>query len=316
MNMVRKNAVRIVLGIVIISLLCGCSGMFAESLIYANRQPLIKTPDQYGMQYRDIEFKTSDNLRLKGWVIPGNRSSVAVMVHPMNFSKYGYSIQNQGTFKITDIEVEFLNTAKSLNDAGHTVLTFDLRNHGESQNSPDSIFGLGTLEWKDVVGALDYIENDTELRDKQVFFVSFCTGANATILAMKNRPEKFKKVKCMAAVQPISMEVFVTNFLADKYPLFKGMVPGIEKSMIKKGGLPYNKMSPLNYVDGLFLPVLCVQAESDKWTDTEYVQNIYDEISSPKEMLWLKGDMHRFDTYNYFGHTPHELLNYVNKFVD
>lgn len=310
--MIIKSSISKLVTVVILTIaLTSCAGMFSESLVHANRQPIIKTPKDYGMEYIDIDIKTPDNLNLKGWLIPGERKSLAIMVHPMNFTKYGYSTKNQGTFKITDIEVEFLNTAKKLNEAGHSVLTFDLRNHGESDSTGDEVFGLGSLEWKDVIGALDYIE-DNNLGNNELFFVSFCTGANATILAMKNQPERFKDIKCIAAIQPISMEVFVTSFMKDKYPLFSGMVPSIGRSIVKKGGLPYDQMSPLNYIDGLFKPVLFVQAEEDSWTDINYVKKLYNETTAPKEIFWLTGERHRFDTYNYFGHSPDRLLNFIN----
>ncbi len=311
---IKKLPLTLLLAI-FITVFVGCSNFFAGSLIHANRQPIIKTPKDYGLEYREIDIKTEDSLNLKGWIIPGAGKSIAVMVHPMNFTKYGYSVENQGRFKITDIEVEFIKTARELNRAGHTVLTFDLRNHGESDNSRDSIFGLGTLEYRDVTAAMRYIKSDEILKEKSLLFVSFCTGANATMLAMKNSPELFKDVKCMAAIQPISMEVFVTNFIDDKYPIFSRKVYDIEKSMVKKGGLSYDEMNPLNYCDAVTVPTLFVQAKQDSWTDTLFVKELYEKTTAPKEMFWLEGDKHRFDTYNYFGDTPEKLLEFIDKHV-
>lgn len=311
----KRMILKVAIIIIFTAVFSGCAGMFADSLVYPNRQPIVKVPSDYGMDYTDVEYLTPDNVAISGWLIPGTNETIAIMVPPMNFTKYGYSIENQGKFKITDIEVEFLNTAKSLNKEGYTVFTFDLRNHGESGEGNNGIFGLGNYEYNDVLGALEYIDNSENLRNKEIFFVSYCTGANATILAMKNNPEAFKNVKCMAAVQPISTEVFVTNFMDDKYPFFKWMIPSIEKNMIKKGSDSFNELSPSNYIDGLFIPTLFVQAEEDKWTDTEYIKSLYDEADTEKEMYWLKGDKHRFDTYNLFGHSPEVLLTYVNQYI-
>lgn len=47
------------------------------------------------------------------------------------------------------------------------------------------------------------------------------------------------------------------------------MIPGIEKSMIKKGGL--------------YIPAFYAQARSDKWTDINYIQSLYDATVSEKE---------------------------------
>jgi len=312
---IRKNIIYPVLLFFILFLLYGCAGLFAKSLVYANRQPVIKNPGDYGLKYKNIEFKTPDNITIKGWLIPGSSDSLGVITHPMNFSKYGYSVKNQGAFKITDIEVEFIKTAKSLNKEGHTVLMFDLRNHGESDDSKDRIFGLGLNEWQDVAGALDYINNNKSLSNKKIFFVSFCTGADSTIIAMSKVKNKFKNVKCLVAVQPISMSVFVNNFMRDKYKPLVKMIPSIEKECIKMGGYEWNKMSPEGYVKDILVPVLYVQAKEDKWTDIEFVKKLYDKSPQPKKILLLEGKMHRFDTYNYFGEKPDELINFINKYL-
>jgi pimeloyl-ACP methyl ester carboxylesterase len=289
--------------------------MFAKSLVYPNRQPVLKNPADYGMKYQDIEFKTPDNILLKGWFIPGEKESVGIITHPMNFTKYGYSVEHQGTFKITDIEVEFLKTAKTLNDHGHNVLMFDLRNHGDSESSEDGLFGLGLYEWQDVVGALNYITARQDLKNRKIFFVSFCTGANSTIIAMSKAKDKFDNVKCVVAVQPISMDVFVNSFMEEEYSLFTGMIPGIEEEAIDMGGFPFEEMGPLKYVKGITAPVFYIQAENDKWTDVEYVKEMYEESPDPKELLLLEGDMHRFDTYNYFGDHPEQLLTFIDKYL-
>ena len=312
-----KSLIKFLLLTLSIFLFTSCAGIFAKSLVYANRQPIIKSPIDYGLEYKTIELKTTDELKLKGWLIPGEKNSIAIMVHPMNFTKYGYSIKNQGQFKITDIEVEFMNTAKSLHNAGHNVLTFDLRNHGESDDSPDRIFTLGVREYNDVIASLDYIHTSPNLKDMEIFFVSFCTGANATIIAMNKEPDKFKNVKCIVAIQPISMDVFVTNFMDDKYPIFNGMIPKIEKKCIEYGGLKFNQMSPLDYTNNIFLPTFYLQVEADKWTDVNYVKEMYENTPQPKEILFIEGeDLHRFDMYNYFGEKPEILLNYIDKYVN
>lgn len=312
---IRKKTGALLFLISAVFILNGCASMFAKSLVYPNRQPVLKNPADYGMEYKDIEFKTPDNIVLKGWFIPGKKDSIGIITHPMNFTKYGYSVNHQGTFKITDIEVEFIKTAKSLNDDGHNVLMFDLRNHGDSENSKDGLFGLGLYEWQDVVGALNYISERPDLKNKKIFFVSFCTGANSTIIAMTKAKDKFDNVKCVVAVQPISMDVFVNSFMEDKYSLLTGMIPSIEEECIDMGSFPFEEMSPLKYVNGISAPIFYIQAENDKWTDVGYVKEMYEKSPDPKELLLLKGDMHRFDTYNYFGNNPEQLLEFIDKYL-
>jgi dienelactone hydrolase len=98
-------------------------------------------------------------------------------------------------------------------------LTF--RNHGESDQSPNGgKAGVGLEEYKDVVAAMNYIQNNEEQKKKNIRFVSFCMGANSTIIAMRKQPNKFKNVKCLVAVQPISMEVFARTYLRKRLSSF------------------------------------------------------------------------------------------------
>lgn len=293
----------------------GCSSMFSGALIHPNRQPVVKNPADYGMEYMDVRFETPDEIEISGWLIPGDSEYIAVMVPPMNFTKYGYSVDNQGAFRITDIEVEFIKTAGNLHNAGYTVLAFDLRNHGESEDHPGNLFALGNYEWNDVVGALDYINTDDILSEKKIVFVSFCTGANATFLAMKNNPEKFANVKCMAAIQPISTEVFVTNFMEDQYSMFSWLIPGMEEDIKNATGFSFDDLTPMNYIDGLLIPALFVQAKEDRWTDYRFVEGLYNKAPiADKELILFEGPMHRFDTYNYFGHSPEKLLDFLARY--
>lgn len=86
----------------------------------------------------------------------------------------------------------------------------DFRNHGESGADLDrGIAGVGLKEYRDVVAAKEYIKGRDELRNMSVGFVSFCMGANSTIIAMSKEPDTFKNVKCLLAIQPISFEVFI-----------------------------------------------------------------------------------------------------------
>lgn len=298
---------------IVLLIMAGCSTTFSNALIHPNRQPVIKTPADYGLEYESIEFKTPDNINISGWLVHNNKNKLAIMVPPMNFTKYGYSIEHQGLFKITDIEVEFIKTLKNLYKEGYTVLTFDLRNHGESEDHPGNLFALGNYEFNDVIGALNFINSREDLDSMDKSFISFCTGANATFLAMKNRPALFADVDSIVAVQPISMEVFVTNFMDDKYKPFKWLIPSIEEDIKKSTDYSFYDLSPERYVDGIIVPTLFVQAKEDRWTDYRFVEKLYNLTPyDKKKLLILKGDMHRFDTYNYFGHTPEPMLDFLN----
>lgn len=291
------------------------SSILTKALLRPKRQPLVKNPEDYGMKYENIEFSSSDGLKLKGWFIPGKLDKIIIITHPSPFTRYGFSTKHQGFFKISNIEVELLKTAKHLNKEGYNIFTFDFRNHGKSEKGNNGFMGVGLFEWQDVIGALDYIENHEDLKTKNIGFVSHCLGANSTIIAMSKQPEKFKNVKCLAAIQPISTDILTKCLLEDKYPLFKSRYHNINKKSIKYTGYSLEEMSPAKYVKDIPVPTFYTQVKNDPWTKPSDVQSFCDSTPEPKELFWIEGDLKRFDGYNYFGNNPQKLLEFLQNYM-
>src|SRR4030042_3182443 len=198
----------VILVIAFIYLLAGY--FIAGTIILLNRQPVPKNPKHYGMDFEDIEYKTSDGVNIKGWLISGSLNKLVIMTHVGGLTKYGSTVQYKNLTKLYNKEIEFLKTAKHLHKEGYWVSMFDFRNHGDSGPDPNKgIAGVGLEEYKDVVATMDYLKGRDKLKNMKVGFVSFCMGANSTIIAMSKDPKAFKNVKCLFAVQPISMEVFI-----------------------------------------------------------------------------------------------------------
>ncbi|HOY31182.1 MAG TPA: alpha/beta fold hydrolase [Bacteroidales bacterium] len=302
-------------GIILCIILCmGCSNYLANSLMKPRRQPLVKSPGDYGLPFQNIEFKSADGVNLKGWLIPGKTDKLIVVTHPMTFTKYGYSVKDQGMFKVTKIEVQFLNTVKHLNDAGYNVLMFDFRNHGESDAANNGYSAVGLFEWQDVAGAMDYIQSNNALKHMKVGFVSHCMGANSTIIAMSKAKEKFKDVTCLVAIQPVSANVFTQCFVKNRYPSFARYYEGMNNKIKKETGYYFDAMSPKDYVKDVAAPVMYVQVEKDPWTTKADIESFYNNTLSEKKILWLEGN-ERFEGYNYFGNKPDELLKFLKLYM-
>jgi uncharacterized protein len=290
------------------------TSILTKSLLCPKRQPLVKNPGDYNMTYNDVEFTSQDHVGLKGWHIHGTGNVLIIMTHPMPFTRYGFSVKHQGIFKVSDVEVELLKTAAHLNKQGYHILTFDFRNHGKSGKGNNGYTGVGLFEWADVSGALEFVREHDLLQNKDIGFVSHCMGANATIMAMsKAKKELFSKVKCLAAVQPVSMNILVPKMIKDTFPAFASFVPGIEKKSRKYTGYSLSDMSPLEYVKDITVPVMYVQVKQDPWTEPRDVENFYENTTAPKELFWIEDKKQRFDGYNYFGKNPQRLLSFLTK---
>jgi uncharacterized protein len=290
----------------------------SRTVIYLDRQPVPKTPKDYSMDFQDIEFKAADGVNIKGWLIPAKSNKLIVITHVGGLTKYGSTRQFSSFSKLYNEEVEFLKVARHLHHEGYGVLMFDFRNHGESGSSPNGgKTGVGLEEYQDVVAAMDYIQSNESLKDKDVGFVSFCMGANSTIIAMSKQPDHFKNVKCLVAIQPISMEVFVRTYLRRRLTLFGAtlLFPLIKLFVNLQSKYRLQDMSPAKFVKDLKVPTLYVQTRNDPWTELDDICGFYENTPTEKEFFWIEGMTHRFQGYQYFGEHPEKMLEWLKRWM-
>lgn len=292
--------------------------LLSRTLIYLDRQPVPKTPKDYGMEFQHIEFEAADGVKIKGWLILAKSNKLIVIIHVGGLTKYGSTKEFSSFSKLYNEEIEFLKVARHLHNEGYGVLMFDFRNHGESDSSPNGgKAGVGLEEYQDVVAAMDYIQNNEDLKDKNVGFVSFCMGANSTIVAMSKQPDKFGNVKCLVAVQPISMEVFVRSYLRRRLTRFGAalLFPLIKLFVNLQSKYRLQDMSPAKFVQDLKVPTLYVQTRNDPWTELNDICGFYENTPTEKEFFWIEGLTHRFEGYQYFGEQPKKMLEWLNRWM-
>ncbi|HYM50955.1 MAG TPA: alpha/beta fold hydrolase, partial [Candidatus Limnocylindrales bacterium] len=93
-------------------------------------------PSANGWAYRNVSFKDSAGLTLRGWWIPGLRHETVIMVHGWTSSRR-----------------EPMGRADYLHQAGYNLLLFDLRGHGQSDGNYTTI---GWQEPDDVRAAVTF----------------------------------------------------------------------------------------------------------------------------------------------------------------
>jgi alpha/beta superfamily hydrolase len=280
--------------------------------MYSHRQPITRTPKDYGMDFEDISFPSLDNLTIKGWMIPGtsNKNKVLLITHPFPFNRHGFISKNQGFPPLAFKDVDLLKTAQAFNQKGYSVLMMDFRNHGQSDSG---ITGVGLNEYQDTAGAVQYLQQHPDYQQAQIGLVSFCMGADASIIALSKAKDIMQGVKFLVAIQPVSADVFVKSYLRAVYtPASLVLAPIVDWFIQKRGGYAMSAMSPINYAKDIRIPVLHFQAPADKWTTIADTQTIFDNFSSSdKELVWLDGITHRFETYNYIGEHPQKTLEFI-----
>ena len=283
--------------------------IFAQMTLNPSRQPIAVTPADYGLEYEEVEFDSLEGIRLKGWFVPGNPRKVFLLTHPMNFNRHGFLVRNKSPLVTIKTDVELLLSVQALNRAGYSVLTFDFRNHGASDGG---MTGLGLNECQDVLGALDYLESRPDLEGAEFGLVAFCMGANATIIAMSRDPEAFSRARCLVAIQPLSMSVFVRSYLRSTYTsLGLAVLPLTEGLRRWLGGHPMEEMSPREYVKDIKVPTLYVQGRTDPWTELSDIEGMYEATRAPKEFWWLETTKSRPEAYQYVGEHPQRLVEFI-----
>lgn len=123
-------------------------GYFGVGLFVAVRlsaapdpRPPEQTPADYGLDYREVGFRSTDGLDLAGWWVPRNGASRAAVLVP-----------GLGADKS---ERHVLETAPLYARAGYSVLMIDLRAQGSSEGERIT---MGYQEVRDVRGALAWLE--------------------------------------------------------------------------------------------------------------------------------------------------------------
>jgi pimeloyl-ACP methyl ester carboxylesterase len=281
----------------------------ADLMAHSTRTPILRWPDEYGMDYEEIFFPALDGVTIEGWFIPGKSDRLLIMNHPMPCNRYGYPGHLDPWKDFGGFEVNFLPEYKILHDAGYNILTYDMRNHGRSGTGSGGVNGHGVLEYRDVIGSLRYAKSRSDTRDMKAALYSRCLGANATIVGMKKHPEAFKDIKAMIALQPVTPGVFVqTAMEREKIP---NGVERFDAAFHKRTGYRLADVWPMEYAKAVTVPTLVAQVRNDFLTKPSNVQEIYDTLSSKdKKLFWIEGADQRFQGYNYFGKNPQLVLDW------
>lgn len=286
--------------------------------VMPQRAPVLKNPAAYGMAYDDIFFPSMDGVPLEAWFIPANDSDKLIICnHPMTMNRYGFPGHLEPWAQFTDVVVELCHIYKALHDAGYNILTYDLRNHGRSGSANGSVCGVGLLEYRDVVGAMQYVQSHDKLKNMTVGLFNPCAGGNAAMVAMSKHPEFFTDVKAFVCPQPCSMLLAREAVL--KPTGLDGFINELDVMQVKNGGFTNAEMSPHEYAKSVTMPTFFIQVLACPWsTQPLDVQTTFDNLllgEEDKKLFWIEGTNKRFDGYNYFGKHPQMMIEWFDKYM-
>lgn len=287
---------------------------YAQLFAHGARTPVLRRPDDYGMDYEDVFFPALDGIALEGWYIPAQGSDKLLIAnHPMTCNRYGFPghIAPWNTM-FGGFEVSFLPELKALHDAGYNILTYDLRNHGRSASDPAGTSGLGLVESRDVVGSVRYARQ--RWPEATLGLWSRCMGGNSTIVAMDLYPEEFGDILALGLLNVVSGRTFIEKGaeLAKMDP--DKAAERLDVRVRELTGFRLDEETPAPHAHAVTTPVLMAQLRRDFLIHAEKDgTEIFDALGSQdKELFWIEDSNQRFYAYNYFGDHPEKLISWFD----
>jgi alpha-beta hydrolase superfamily lysophospholipase len=224
------------------------------------------SPADFHLCFSDIEIRTADSLKLKGWYIPSdnyNSNSTLVIIHDLN-----------------DSRITLLETAKQFNDRGYSVCLFDMRAHGASDGKQAT---FGFLEKYDVITIIDTITK--QYGSKNIVLMGLGVGASIAIQAASID----SRVKVIIAQSPFSnLLTFVKTFADQKWDVMnKFLFPLIKKHLEKELLFSVETIDIAALAKNLTIPVFFIAGGQDKTIDSQETHQVFEASTSNKKQFWL-----------------------------
>ena len=263
------SVVTVLISLIVI-VLFGASWHFSTQL--AHPKPGVCNPEHFiycggiselNIPYVDVTFKNDEGHTLSGWFVPKTGSDKGiVMIHGITADRH-----------------EGLRWVKALHEGGFNLLLFDLRNHGKSDRA---FSGMGYLERKDAMAALDYLQNEKNLRKTGVFGVSLGGAAGIQAMAEDRRILAGVFEASYANVADLLSEIGKRDFGLPRYPL----IPLVMRLYGLRGGFDTALINPEEQIGRIApRPVFIIHCRDDNYTVYSHGMRVYDAAGEPK-MLW------------------------------
>lgn len=285
----------------------------SDLMIKPGKSPVFENPSQYNLNYENVTFQTSDGISISAWLIKGDSDKVIIQSHfGVQCCRSGFTVEGKGFMSkaLWNTDISFLKQAKYLNEAGYTVLMYDMRNHGDSEQTNWVTWGKD--ERKDLVAAVKYVSEHKDYLEANISLLSICMGQAATTFAfgLENEMKSFKNLKSMISVQPLTYDYFMT---AMGLPNF--IINSTNKYNKEKRNTDLTGDSFLPYVKDISIPTLVIQNQNDPMTNMDMVNDYYNDLTVEKEMLWLDLEKKRGAAYAWLGDNPDKILSWFNKYT-
>lgn len=262
---------RLLLSTATIGTALGAIGLVAAARISGPQRPTISyamSPFEIGVEVEDVFFEAADGTRLAGWWFdnPGSER-VVVISHGHRGSK-----------------ADLLGIGPGLWRAGNSVLLYDFRGNGDSQDGPQS---LAHYEQADLRAAIDFVT--TRRPAAEVDLVGFSMGA-ATSIMVAATDERVRKVvadSSFADVKGVVANAFAGLHLP---PVpFVALADGMTRA---RYGYRFGQVQPVDVVGRIApRPLLLMHCAGDRIIPVDHAHRLAAAAGEGAEVqVWPTGE--------------------------
>jgi len=226
-------------------------------------------PEQFGLRYEKVSFKTEDGLTLRGWYLPSPTGDDRTLI-----MSHGWG-DNKGELLAWTY---FLNSA-----GGFNLLYFDYRSHGESEGK---ITTLGYQELVDFRAAAEYLKRHRPRGWLRLGVFGHSMGAAVAAMALPDHAQ----IKAAMLESPFTDYRQVARRWAWNnlhIPYFPFMIFVLWLLPWRVGRKDVGTYSPARFIHLISpRPILLIGGAEDRLMPPEGVRDLFDRALEPKE-LWI-----------------------------
>jgi|SRR5687768_13393420 len=221
-----------------------------------------------GVEYREVELITEDNVKLSAWYTPPKNGAVILVAH-------GYG----------DTRSEHYHTLFASH--GYGVIAWDFRAHGKSGGEFSS---LGYYEVLDAKAALDFV-----LAQPGVEHVGAWGGSMGAV-TMIRATAQYPEIEALVADSPFATLKDEMD-LRVPFPVMRSLIRFFAE---RASGVTVDSVRPLDDIARISpRSVFLIQGMGDGMVPLDSAQRLYDAAGEPRQ-LWTENDVPHLNMYAFY----------------
>lgn len=251
--------------------------------ISALRPPKIRstiTPSTLGLTYEDVSFRTADNLTLRGWFVPSQKTPAKTII-----LLHGYPTDKGNILP----SLAFLNRM-------YNLFLFDFRYLGESEGSYTT---AGAKEVEDLRAAIRYLANRGAQTERalptdggrgitEVGLWGFSMGGAVALMGAAGMPE----IKAVVAEAPYARLDLMTK---ERYRIswLNTFLGGLTRLWGRAFlGIDAKSISPEAAASTLRIPVLLIHSKNDSVVPFSHAKRLKTAFAdNPRAEFWFRENL-------------------------